>query len=237
MPTREQLRDLIEAGREKEASDLLPHVDASPPPQPGQWTAKDQLAHLAACRLVAAAELDAARTGGDAPDTAEDDVENAKVYAETHHLPAALILERGRNSWNKLVAALDECTDEDLAKPRRRAPQQAAWQLIAETAYIHLADHLGYWADDHGDEAAAEDAAKWAHQLVFATFTEDQRRGAADYNLGRYYAMRERADEAMPYLRSGLKLRPDLLEWAKQDPDLNLIRSNVELASMLAGES
>jgi len=57
----------MQAGRDKEASDLIPHVDDSPPSQPGRWTAKDNLAHLSAWRLTAAAELEAVRTESQPP--------------------------------------------------------------------------------------------------------------------------------------------------------------------------
>ena len=37
----------------------------------------------------------------------------------------------------------------------------------------------------------------------------------------------------MPLLRKGIELRPDLREWAKQDTDLDPIRSKPEVASLL----
>jgi hypothetical protein len=38
----------------------------------------------------------------------------------------------------------------------------------------------------------------------------------------------------MPYLRSGIALNPSLREWAKQDTDLDPIRSAPELVRLLA---
>jgi tetratricopeptide (TPR) repeat protein len=231
---KDKLRDLIKAGRDKEASDLLPYVNDAPSDTPEGWTAKDQLAHLTAWRQFAAAEMDAVRTGGPAPDASDDDdVENAKTYEQTHQQPAASIREAGRRSWDQLAAAVEACSDTDLAKLRLRRPNQPLWQEIPNNTYFHLAEHLAYWHTDSGDGAAAEKAAKWGYDLATSTFPEDRARGVAAYNLGCFYAKHGRAAEAIPYLRTAIELRPDLRDWAKQDTDLDQIRETPELARLL----
>jgi hypothetical protein len=54
--THEKLRLLISVAREKEASALVPYVDDSTASDSGRWSAKDNLAHLTAWRLLAAEE-------------------------------------------------------------------------------------------------------------------------------------------------------------------------------------
>jgi tetratricopeptide (TPR) repeat protein len=228
-----ELRALIKAGRAKEESDLVPSVDDSPADNPGGWTAKDQLAHLAAWREVAAADLDAARAARAAPDVSDDDdVENAKVYDRTHNLSAAAVRRAASDSWDQLAAALEPCSEEDLTKRRERG-QEMLWQVIQSNAFFHVAEHLVYFHTEQGDEADAEAAAKWSHEVAIATFQDDRARGTAAYNLGCFYARRGRAKEAMPYLRTGIELRTDLRDWAKQDADLDPIRSTPELMSLL----
>ncbi|HAF21237.1 MAG TPA: hypothetical protein DCK96_16035, partial [Chloroflexi bacterium] len=120
MAVKDTLRHLMQAGREKEASELIPHVDDSPPAQPGRWTAKDNLAHLLAWRLTAAAELEAVRTGSPAPASVSEDIDenNANVYEATRNQRAAVVLEDARLSWATLAAAVDACSEGDLLKPR-----------------------------------------------------------------------------------------------------------------------
>jgi tetratricopeptide (TPR) repeat protein len=233
---KDKLQNLMAAGREKEASDLLPHVDDSPPPEPPRWTAKDNLAHLSAWRLTAASELDAVRTGSSAPFSVSEDIDesNAKVYEATRHQRAALVLEAARRSWATLEAALEACSEDDLLKPRIRRPEQAAWQVIPGNTFFHIAEHLGYWHTERGEDAAAERAAIWAHDLANATLTDDPQRGVADYNLGCFYALRGRAEDAIAYLRSGIELNPTLREWARTDTDLEAIRSTPQLVRLLA---
>jgi tetratricopeptide (TPR) repeat protein len=233
---KDTLRLLMKAGREKEASDLVPHVDDSLPSQPGRWTAKDNLAHLSAWRLIAAAELDAVRTGIPASLSVSEDIDenNAKVYGATRHQPAASVLEAARRSWATLDAALEACSEEDLLKPRIRRPERPAWQVIPGNTYFHIAEHLAYWHDERGEPDQSEAAALWAHDLAGKNSHDDGQRGTADYNLGCFYAVRGRAEKALPYLRSGIELNPSLREWAKTDSDLDSIRSRPELVRLLA---
>jgi tetratricopeptide (TPR) repeat protein len=50
--------------------------------------------------------------------------------------------------------------------------------------------------------------------------------GAARYNLACFYALSGQIDKAVPELREALRLRPDLLEWSKQDTDLAALRDD-----------
>jgi len=226
----------MKAGREKEASDLVPNVDDSAPPQPGRWTAKDNLAHLSAWRLTAAAELTAVRTGSPAPASFSEDMDesNAKVYEMTRDHPAVSVLDEARRSWATLEAALEACSEEDLLKPRVRRPERPLWQVIPGNTYFHIAEHLAYWHDERGEPDQSEGAALWAHDLANKNSPDDGQRGTADYNLGCFYAVRGRAEKAIPYLRSGIELNLSLREWAKTDSDLDSIRSRPELVRLLA---
>jgi hypothetical protein len=213
-------------------------VDDTPPDRPGRWTAKDQLAHVTAWRNVAAAELEAVRTGVPDPAVSDgDDVENARIYERTHGLPAASVIQAAETSWDELSSALEACSEDVLLRPRIRDRGNEAWlwQVVPDNVH-HLAEHLVYLQTEDGNDAGAERAARWAHEIAISTLTDDRGRGAAEYNLGCFYAVRARLDEAMPYLMRGMELRPDLRDWAKQDSDLELIRARADLARDLGLE-
>lgn len=229
---KEKLRMLIDAARAKEEVTLVPRVNDAPPPVAGQWTAKDQLAHLTSWRAFAAGEVDANRRGEPMPDVSlDEDVANAKFFAETHDLPAAVVIERAHASWDGLAAAVDAAGEEVLLRPRLRRPNQPQWQTVPNNTWFHLAEHLGYWYSEQGDEAGAEDAAKWGYELAVTTYPEDRIKGMSEYNLACFYAKRGRSLEALPRLKLAFELRPELREAAKQDPDLEPIRA--ELAELL----
>lgn len=231
---KEKLHRLIEASRAKEQEILVPRVDDREPSAPGIWTAKDVVAHMMSWRQVATGEINAVLTGSAAPDvSSDDDLENARFYERTHQLPAATIIASAAESWDELDAAIKACTEEDLEKPRPRYPNQKLTQAVVGNTYFHVAEHLGYWYSDQGDEDSAEKAALWGYNLVNGILTEDRQRGAAEYNLGCIYAKRGRAEQALTHLARGFELRPDLKEWAKSDTDLDAIRSNPELVKLI----
>jgi len=216
-----KLLGLIEIGRNKEAEVFVPRVDDSAAARPGEWTVKDTVAHLTSWREVATGELDSVRTGAPAPEVADDDdVQNAKFYTQTHDEPARSILEFAARSWNALAEAVSACTEEQLQAPRPHHPQLKVWQVVPENAIDHMADPLGYLYSGQGDAASDEKAAIWRYNVETAAFPEDRRRGVEEYVLARFYAGKGRLDEASNRLTRALALRPDLREYANQDPEL-----------------
>jgi hypothetical protein len=222
-----KLRDLINASRRKEELILLPSVSDGEAVEEGRWTAKDHLAHLAFWRHFAAEEMTAVRTEV-VPRPISDNfpLENARIFERTHLQRAALIRVDGQRSWEELTEALFDCSEGDLVKISTRRPTQRLWHVVYLNTVVHLATHLGFWYVDRGDDSAAEQAAKWGHDLTCSTFSNDRMRAAAAYNLGCFYAGRGQAEKAAHYLQIGIQLRPDLHELAKQDTDLDPIRSS-----------
>ena len=55
----------------------------------------------------------------------------------------------------------------------------------------------------------------------------DSDRGVGLYNLACAHAVAGRLDRARPLLRAAFKLRPDLAEFAKEDPDLVELREEL----------
>ncbi len=216
-----KLLDLIEAGRQKEAEVLLPHVDDSAPPRAGQWTVKDTVANLMSWRRIAIAELDSVRTGREAPMVAdEDDDQNAMFYTQTRDMPARAVLQSAAKSWDDFAEAVEACTEEHLQAGRPQHPETKVLLVVPQNAIDQVAVHVEHWYADHGDPAAEEAAALWRYEVNFQAFSDDRRRGIQEYMLGRFYASKGRLEEASSRLGRALALRPELREFATKDPAL-----------------
>jgi len=226
---RRSILTALAAGRELE-SELLRACDDSTPDQPGGWTARDHLAHLARWREHAAAVLDAARTGAPAPVVPDEDERNAEIYAETHGLAASEVTGRAAASYDRLLAAIEACSDEDLLKPRRPDSDAPVWGVVPGNGETHAAQHLVYWHRGRGDHEAAERVARRLHAIETEAFTDRGMRAAATYNLGCFYATAGRPDEALDLVRQALALDPGLRDWAMQDGDLESIRPRLATA-------
>ena len=218
---KEILLGLIAEGRRKESEVLLPHVDDSEPPTPGEWTVKDTIAHLMSWRQEYVGEIDSALTGAPPPVVDDDDdVTNAGFYAQTHHLAAQTIRESAAQSWDALAGAVRACTEDALQGPRPGHPEIKLWMIVPTVAVDHVADHIEYWYADQGDPASEEATAKWRYDTNVRAFSDDRRRGVEEYTLGRFYATHGRREEAASRLKNALRLRPDLRKFAEDDPEL-----------------
>ncbi len=230
---RERLLATIAAARERE-HELLAMCDDSPPPEPGVWTVKDHLAHLAAWRIYAARVLDAARTGGEAPQR-EDDLEttNARIYTTNKDKSAEDVKSEARSSYAELEAAITACSEDDLMKPHPRAPGAMLWQVVPGNGHSHLGEHLMFWHLELGDEEAAEVAQQWVHDVNRAEFPEPKAVAQSTYNLGCFYSRIGRADEALFRFKQAFELDPSLKKLAQTDPDLDPIRNQQELTALI----
>lgn len=229
---RERLVQSLEAAQAREAL-LLERCDDSPPAAEGVWTVKDNVAHLSVWREYAAGMLDAARMGTDFDGPANDgdvDAQNAEVYEAHRADSAATVRAAAVASYAALIAAIRACSEDDL---RRERPNDAGpvWRVVPGNGHAHVAQHLSYWAADRGDEAASEEAAQWGYALDVELFPDN--RPVADYNLACFYARNAKADQALPLLQAALRARPDLRSFAVEDADIEPIRDDPRVQSLL----
>jgi hypothetical protein len=179
--------------------------------------------------------MDGVRTGGEVPPSVKDDVQNDLIYTANRDRRAAEIRAEARRSWDRLTQAVGACSEADLMKPHPYAEGRPVWQSVPANGHGHLAQHLMFWYLDSGDEASAEKAQLWVRELENAAGADDQQRAYATYNLACFYARVGRAAAAVPLLRESLEAAPDLADWARKDPDLDPIRTDKEIASLLGG--
>lgn len=208
-------------------------IDVPPDPD-GRWNAKDHLAHLAWWRNRNASLMDAVRTGGRLPPSVEDDPQNALIYNEYRDRTAADIKSEARASWDRLEAALQACTEDDLDRPHPYAPDFKLWATIPGNGHGHLGQHLMFWYLDNSDEARAEAAQLWVRDIEQATLSDPEDQAGATYNLACFYGRVGRVAEALPLLRASLQDRPSLRELARKDPDLDRIRGDARVKELLA---
>jgi hypothetical protein len=215
--------------RERELERL---VDDTASPDPTQWTAKDHVAHLAHWRRYAAQFLAAVHTGSPPPKADDVDEVNAVVHTANRDRSAVEVKEDARVSYAELARAIEDCSDEELLR-KREGRDLLVWEVVPPNGHLHLGEHLGFWHQAHGDELAAEASQIWMLGVHEAAFSEPRSRAFGAYNLGCYYAKLGRAADALPYLGRSFELHPELKTWARSDKDLDRIRDEPELRTIL----
>ena len=200
------------------------------PMRPGDWSPKDHQAHLTAWKERQADRYEAIRNGREPlVDEREDDEINAELHARTAGWP-----------WEEVVRQSDEVSERLASEiaATDEATLTANERLVAGTfgnGPFHAITHFGWLADagvalDEARLAAFLDGQE--HMLRTATLP-DRDRGTGFYNLACAHALAGRLDRARPLLRDAFVLRPDVAEFAREDPDLVALRD--ELASLAGG--
>jgi hypothetical protein len=198
------------------------------PLREGDWSPKDHQAHLSAWKGRQADRLAAARTGAELePWEDEDDAVNARLQARSAGW-----------SWDAVTADAEAVHERLLGEVRAADPDliRSGEHLLDGTygnGAFHAQQHFGWLlAADIGVDAARIDRFNDdTERLVRRAALSDRDRGTALYNSACFHALAGRTDRARPLLREAFGLRPDLLEWARQDSDLEGMRTELDALS------
>ena len=196
------------------------------------WSAKDHVAHNNFWRQDAVRRLRAALEGSEPPDTERDDQQtlqiNDRVFQEQREtLWEELVTETAR-LHTETAELIQRLTADDLTQ-RGRYPWQQGGSLgglVFVNWYDHPAEH---WADVYlrRDEL---DRALELRQAVVATVGELLAHDPTLYSymlykLGGMYARNGRSEQAVGTIREAVTVNPSLIEWVRQDTDLDPLRA------------
>lgn len=198
------------------------------PIRPNDWSPKDHQAHLTAWKQIQSERIRANRRGEDAP----------FIGRETDEVNAELQATRAGWAWPQIVAEADEVS----ARLEEEIRAAGSVMLVDSGGLIggifgngssHAMTHFGWLLEadigvDAGSVAAFVDDQE---RLLNVDGLPDADRGVGLYNLACAHAVARRLDRARSILRGAFRLRPDLAEFAKQDPDLVELRD--ELPSLV----
>jgi hypothetical protein len=223
----EQLRAMREAERQVFGS-IEPEV-RDRPMRPGDWSPKDHQAHLTAWKEIQTERLRAFASGDPPPFTGR----------ETDEINAELQATRAGWAWDAIADEADKVTDELVTEIQRagqtklRQTEGLVGQIFGNGA-SHALTHFGWLvqADIGIDEARVASFIDEHEGHLASPGLPDSDRGVGLYNLACAHAIAGRLDRARPLLRMAFQLRPDLAEFAKEDPDLVELRA--ELGELVA---
>jgi hypothetical protein len=196
--------------------------------RPGDWSPKDHQAHLTAWKKIQSERIQAAARGEQlAADARETDERNAELQALRADWP-----------WNEIAREADEVSGQLVSGIRAAgvelltSREGMVGQIYGNSA-SHATTHFT-WLSDAGIGVDTERIAAFLddheRQLMEAPLT-DADRAVGLYNVACAHAVAGRLERARPLLRTAFGIRPDLAEFAKDDPDLAQLRD--ELSSLV----
>ena len=114
----------------------------------GEWSVKDNLAHLTAWHLRQLDLLQGVRQGKEpgirlVQDSSVDEI-NERFYQENKDRSLAEVLAAFRSSYQDVLADVQAMTDEELNKPISWLDDRPIWLWVAGNTYDHYEEHGGF---------------------------------------------------------------------------------------------
>jgi tetratricopeptide (TPR) repeat protein len=200
-----------------------------------RWTAKDTFAHNSYWRKHHAEDV-LAVLAGKSPIEVDDDQINAGVYNQYKDQSWENVETLAKTSLERMGAALAALSEGDLQRSDFYPWEQGRplWREIVGNIYTHPILHLSDWHIKKGNTSrAAEMYQEMTGQLTSLDDSPDWQ-GTIRYNNACSFSLLGDKDKAISELREALKLRPDLTEWSKEDPDFGPIRSEAGYIALYA---
>jgi uncharacterized protein (TIGR03083 family) len=108
----------------------------------GEWSVKDNLAHLTAWQRYLLDVVQRVREGATEPHpwvNMTEDEENEQIYQEHKDLPLAEVLAQFHSSYQQVLDTVRTMSDEEIELPL--PSKRPVWQLIAGNTYEHYQEH------------------------------------------------------------------------------------------------
>ncbi|GAP09776.1 uncharacterized conserved protein [Bellilinea caldifistulae] len=190
------------------------------------WSPKDSLAHTTYWRQRMVETLAYAFRNQAPPSYPPYDQVNREVYFDKQHIPLAALLREAQSTMNAVKEALNRFEDEDLTDPHRFEWRKGTPLLsyILGNGYIHVIQHLVHTYRKLNDLPRASSLQEEALQWVSSLAELGASRALLLYDLACLLTGGGEFDRALDLLEEALQLDPHLVEWCRQDPDLNDLR-------------
>jgi hypothetical protein len=202
------------------------------------WSPKDVMAHIVHWDSMTAADL-ADLENRPADQSGEDfNRTNARIWERYKETPWSDIEALIDQTHEALENSLKQLGEDDLSDPERFdwLNGRMLWRSIAFTNCYHPVQHVAVLYAKQGDLVYANQIEEGSAEQQMRLSDSDEWRGTVFYNLGCHYAVTGQKDLALKKISRGLQIYPVLSKWAKDDPDLDMLRDDPRFAAMIQDE-
>lgn len=239
MSLKEKVLKVLEVAYQEELAfiDRLPETERATIGAPDQWSAKDILAHVTYWNGEMMDRFEAIRRGKPPKpeDNNEIDHQNLHIFEAHQHDSWDTLRQNIEQVYRRTRQYVQNSTEADLLDQSKMPPANDTirpWSWIVGSSVTHALLHLA----DHEIKHGQVDHATRVQEVLAAQLLEIDNdpswRGATLYNLGCFYALSGQREKAVLKVIEGIHLRPNLLDWSKQDTDLNSIRDDARLQAL-----
>jgi hypothetical protein len=206
---------------------LLSDAEKAAIGEPDHWAVKDQIAHLNFWRVRTLRRLIAVRDGTEPPGPSPDfQPENERNFANQRHTPWSEIIAESDRLFGETKQVIVQLTEAQLTEPQKTGTVEINLsERVVSDFMEHPAEHLTQLYRERGETARAEAQESATVEVISELFGKNTTLyGYAIYNLGCFYARNGDSERAIAAVGEALTLIPSLVEWSKQDTDLDSLR-------------
>ncbi len=200
-----------------------------------EWSAKDLLTHLAFWGSHFNRQLEQMLAGQKPPVAGDyyDQVNDGVLYEhlEQPFEEARAEEEAAYQQFRQIAAGIPPA---DLLDSQKFTflEGHALLERILGTYTYHVAAHI---SDYYKKNRQLEKARELQETLAKRLYAFPDSKANAVYNLACFYSLNGFKDEAIAKLKESFALKPELIDWSKQDSDIDPLREMAEYRE-LAGE-
>lgn len=138
---------------------------------------------------------------------------------------------------SQLIQALSAISREALDDPERFewTNHRPLWNEVVFTGVYHRVQHTCDILNICGMADHVTGIQEQFAQMMEELDDSDQWRGTTKYNLACYYALDGNSEAALETIQEAILQNPSLLEWSKQDSDLDSLRDLPEFQALYEG--
>jgi len=221
---------VIERGEADQAALVaeLSDADKAAVGEPDHWAVKDQIAHLNFWRERTLRRLIAVRDGTEPPGPSPDfQPENERNFANQQHTPWSEIIAESDRLFRETKQVILQLSDAQLTEPVIIGTAEIKLsERVVSDFMEHPAEHLTQLYRERSEVARAEAQEGATVEVIGELFGKNNTMyGYAIYNLGCFYARNGEMERAIAAVGEALPLIPSLVEWSRQDSDLDSLRN------------
>jgi len=196
------------------------------------WSAKDVITHLIFWGKHFLRQLEKSAKGEKVPLAGEyfNEVNDGVLY-EHMEQPLDEALAEYEQIHKELLQVYDSFAADDLSDAKKFAwlEGRPMSDRVLGNLVWHPQSHIADFYVKRGqlDKAIAMQEALTEKLKGFPNWG-----GTAFYNAACFYALNNMPDKAIPCLKTAFAQRPDLMEWSKQDSDLDSLRGSADFQAL-----
>ena len=190
-----------------------------------EWSAKDEIVHIAAWKGIMCERFRAFRAEQTPPAFDDWDAVNEEIFDRHKDESWSKTYEYFILSYEQMVEQIQSISEDDLLDGQRY-PWLRGRSLLRQTihnGYFHPQGHIAFWYSKRGDQARGNLLMEDVTNQMLSLDESPAWQGQTIYNLACFYALSGDKAQAIDRLNQAFTLNADMVEWSKEDSDLTSI--------------